>query len=586
MPDKYDKDVPAATNDGFDDPVVNEALNIMSEWNDTNNGEFAIRESLNRLADEAISNSDNPDTTIKKINNQLSYIAVRKVNKQMSPRIFRVTGGRMKANMRVVVKKAYMKFLDLSGYSTTWLDHIQMLRIGDQFISAGANEKYFADGKGFPYKIAKRSITQLFFPGWVTSLVDKGDNRYAKRYVEIVFDGQWETAIQKFPWLKENGGTAGIIPMNKNDWDLNTQTELQRSYNSNRRTQVARFVDEDRRLVQYFGGSTVVLGDKLEGEDFPHLDRFDEPTKNIFQKQLFKKSNGILASGILQATHKLSVLDGMLQSIGYTYEIINLNAIKIIRTEMSPENFKTEYNQALQDQMNLKEGVIYSKGDIAMQSTHGQSFLREMFESVDQIVKNFARLDIIIDDSLTDPGKTLGALEIEQVSRSEGVREIQTQNAPEEQRFHDFTVDWLIQNIDDDNDVELPGISALIFDKEGKEKVVNGRTIQDENGEDVFVNFTVGQLAQIFRDEGIRIEIVSASGAKVNEAVSRARAEANIGKFASLGLTPLVMQEIKKIKILDGESEADLELLESQEIPPEAVGGGLPKPPAEVPANA
>jgi len=573
--DKYDSTIPAPTADGFNDPTIKKALEIMQEWSIANSTEFTRREYLNTLADEAISNSDSPMTTNKKINNQLSYIAVRKVNKQMAERIFKVTGGNISADERAVIKRAYIRFLELAGYRETWLDNLMMLRTGDQFITAGANEQYWEGGKGFPFHIFKKSVTQLFFPGWATALTDKGDNRHARKYVEIVFDGEWDTAIEKYPWL-EDGGTSGTIPVEKNEWSLTTQTEQQRGNQSPRRTQVARFIDEDKKIVQYFGGKTCVIGQREEGEEFPHLDRFGESTKNIFQKKCFPLSNGMLATGILQATHKLSVLDGILQSIGFTYEIINLNAIKIVRTGMNPEDFKKEYTQALRDQMNLREGVIYSKEDIGFQSTHGQSFLQEMFSSIEQIVKDFARLDIIIDDALTDPGKTLGALEIEQVSQSRGIRELQKQNAPEEQRFHDFVTDWIIQNIEEDCDCELPGVEAKVFDKKGKEKTVNGQTIPNEYGEQVFVNFTIGDLAEAVRKNGLRFEIVPESGIKINEAVSRQRAEQNLVRYASLGLKPLVMQELKRIKTLDGESEADLELLERQEIPEGVTGQGLP----------
>lgn len=567
---EYDSVIPVASNAGFNNPTIVKALDIMSEWVNGNSGEFTQRDYLNKKADESISDSTDPSTTVKKINNQLSYIAVGKILKQMSERVFVVSGGDIEPNERALIKKAYIRFIELSGYRETWLDHTQMLRTGDQFITAGANPNYINNDKGFPFLIQKKSLTQLFFPEWATSLTNKGDNKEAKQFVEIVFDGEWDEAIQLYPFLLENGGTSGLIPANKDDRSLNSQNELQTGKESKRRTQVARFVDENKKLMLFFGGATAVEGQKLEGDSFPNVDRFGEITKNIFHKYCFHTSGGILNTGILQATHKLSVLDGMLQSIGYSYEVINLNAIKIIQTGMSPDTFRGEYNQALKDQLNLKEGVIYSRENINMQTTQAQSLLSEMFASLEQIIKNFSRLDIMIDDALTDPAKTLGALEMEQVAQTRGVRTLQKQNASEEQRFHDFVVDWIIENIDNDNPVELNGVSATIFDKKNKkQRQINGRTVQDELGEDVFVAFTVGDLREALAEGKVRIEIVPESGIKINEAVSRARAEHALNRYVSLGMNELAKNEMKRIKIMDGESESDLEMLEQAEVAPQ-----------------
>lgn len=556
-------------------------LKMISAYTTLYADDFANREFLNFEADKGITDITNPASSVHKVANQILWIARNKLKQQMKLHTIAVKGGQAKAGKRTLIQAGWERFLFLSGYKKVFEDNDNLLGTGDQFISFGANPNYAENKKGFPFKVRSENITKVCFPTFVTALRNNGERTEARR-MAIVRDYREKEALDLFPWLDEED--AGELPTDlQENADQRTSTSSEaKDEEGNKKFEVAEIVDIDTEQRYFIGGKNAKVSPVIdEGDNFPYRTRHGEAYLNLIHRFCLKTSTGILNAGIYHSSFRISVLDRMLQNAGLTFELVNLNQIKIVRSNVSSVDFAAKYKNALLAQQNLKEGVVYLKSDDKMEvsNLHNPPVINEMFQCIELLERDLGRMGIKLDDAISDPAKTAFAIDKEFEARTNFVREIQKQNISEVQVFQDLVWDWMIQNVPDDCECDL-GLVAKIRDFKGDMKEVSSAPVVDENGEKQFVPLTVGDLAKEARADNFIIEVNPESGIVNPKSYLRNLRQYRVGLLQQFGVSDALIEEIAAIGKLDGE-EIDVSFLKENLKKSAQAQGGLNSTPAK-----
>ena len=550
-------------------------LKMISDYTNLYSDEFANRELLNFEADKGITDITNPATSTHKIANQILWIARNKLLQQMKLHTIALKGGTVKPAKRALIHAAWERFLFLAGYKKVFENNDNLLGTGDQFISFGANPDYAENKRGFPFRVRSENITKICFPTFTTALRNNGERTEARR-VAIIRDYREKEALAVFPWLTEDD--AGELPNDLLENADQKQGALSENKDDeeNKKFQVAEIIDIDTEQRYFIGGATAKVSPVIdEGENFPYRTRNGEAYLNLVHRYCLKTSTGILNAGIFHAAFRISVLDRMLQNAGLTFELVNMNRIKIIRSNVPSADFEKKYSDALLAQQNLREGVVYLKSDenIDVSSLDNPPIVQELFQCVELLERDLGRMGIKLDDAVSDPAKTAFAIDKEFEARTDFVRSIQKRNVSEVQAFQDYAWDWMIQNVSDDCDVDL-GVVARIRNKQGNMVEVSGAEITDENGEKQHTPFTAGDLAKVAREENFIIEINPESGVVSPKSYQRNLRQYRIKLLQQFGASDPLIEEILALGSLDGE-EFDLDFLRENLKKAAAAQGGM-----------
>lgn len=535
MLENYLDEIPEPTASGFEDPDVKEALRICNEWATYNQAEFWRRDFLNREMDNSLRDTGSPlpnstqyptsktygaqKNSVYKLTTQVLYAVRQAVVRQLANHSFKLKGGAVADTYRAFVTQAYISALEKAGYDNVMTNNDQFVGAGDQFWSYYWNPEYVENNKGFPVKIKSTGISKIFLPTYATAFRNYDDDREARKGVRCIFRGQWEAAKKLHPWIEEVGGTAGEIPIAVDQWFLNKQRRPEcfgvNVTDENRLTEVFEFIDRDKKKSFMIAGRTAVKSPEvLEGDDFPYEGADEEAIFPMYVRKLIRPNYGMLGIGVLQATYRVAVIDRALQNIGVTYEMHNLNTIKIVALEDKVETvdgFSQKHRAALQAQLRGQEGVIFSRGVSGVGSLHAPPLINEMFAMIDLMEKNLGRLGFPIQLLNTDPNKTLGATEIEVENSTSEIRSIQRKNAGEIQAFLNDFLHWIAKNIDEDNNTPLH-VSVPVRGIDGKIREIGGVRQADENGEERLVKITLGDLVKAQKKHQFYVEVNKASG--------------------------------------------------------------------------
>lgn len=556
MPEQYDPPITPAKRNDLNDPIVVEARRLMSESQVLYVNEQQRREWMIELAEETAFEITDPSQTTRRIENQLMYIARQKTEQQLRVHDWSLECPQASENERAMVQAAFEEALDQGGFEETFKEGNSIfLGTGDEFTSFGANQEWVENRTGFPFNYRNESIIHLFFPTSATRINSPGFAREARRMVRI-WEGQWDTALKIYPWMKD--GQPGRIPEFQDNKNLDFKTNLQYGIENDARvTQVAEFIDLDRKISLFFGGGAGTKGPLAENDNFPYMDRFGITRFPISHRFCIRTRKGILNKGLFHALYKVSILDRILKNIGYGYEIQNLNGITVIPIDkgMSEAEMKQKHTEALDAQANLQQGVIFAKGDIGQVTNlrARDNIIQELQQALELLERDVSRWGININDVFTDPAKTLGALELETEAQTTFARFLQAQNVGAIQERIEMAQDWIIQHIDDDVDIPLV-VKAKVRNARGELVEKQGVEVETEFGEKKTVNFTLGDLAQAFRRKDWKV-VVHNNNAVVNPRVFERRLNARLAnQLIGVGAVEAALEVIEADASIDGRS--------------------------------
>ena len=528
--------------------------------------EFNRREFLITAAEEGAFNTDNPQTTAQKVNNQLMYLARLKAEQQIQMHDWTLECPQASDTERALMQAAMETALIHAGFHRAFqAGNKPMLGCGDAFMSFGANPMYTEKGVGFPAAYRLVPTTRLYFPVSAQELRNPGHERSVRRMVRV-WEGDWETAQQLYPWLGKHG-TAGYLP-----GLMGSTEQLQQSARDPRHriTQVAEFLDLDKDggTQCFFGGAAATLGPILSQSEYPYLDRRGEPKLPFIHRKCLEVSQGILNRGIFHMSYKLAVLERILRNMGYSYAIKNMDPVRIVAVSGVRESeFIQKHTEALEAQARLKDGVIFLNtnqfGGIHNMKT--EPLIQEMTACVNQLREDFLLWGINLQDALTDFRKTATAIQVENLAQTNFVRHIQRQNSAEMQTALEMFVDWTMQHIPSTcaTPLALKGRSRT---SAARAQLTAGLTMPDEHGTPQVVGYTYGDLAENLRAKDWQIVMHEDSGVVNSRAYERALNDRMLSHLSTLGITPALLSTLESDAAIDGR-QLDLSALSHAAVP-------------------
>jgi hypothetical protein len=616
----YREPIPDAEKSDADDPLVMEALRLVSEHQQKYVPEINRKHTIVNEAEEGAFDTTNPQTTAHKVGAFLMYVAVMKVLQMVKTQAWWFESVQADKEKLFLMKKGYESFLEKAQYNRVYLQGSRtMLETGDDFSSGGANEEFFTEGIGWPYSFRSVSAGDLFFSTSARHLRFPGNEFEARKMVRS-WRGPWEIALAKYPWMKD--GTAGQVPSyleNLNDPKL--RRKYRQDYEKNREVQILEFLDLDRDggTQAFIGGASALKSPVNKGEDYPYKDRFGVPQFNLTHRFCFETRQGIFKKGLYHSLYKLAINERILKNEGLNYQIINLNPVQIIfhAEEQKPTDLQDQIDLAKQAQANLKQGVIFAKSgqNVGARNLKTESIMGEVKDTIQQIYTDFAIWGVNLQDVLTDPAKTAFAIQVEGEGQTKLPRMVQNQNTIETENQLRMGIDWLIQNGDPTWDLRLRVQGEIMdrsnldkaeklekealetqdeikrnqllllandFRKRGqKKKEVRGVPVTDEFGEKRKVPFTIGDLVTAFKNtEDLEVVVDQDSGFVNSQTFKRIMAERTIARLTPFGISSSLISAIEQELRLNG-SDIDLEDIKARlgQPAPEELAAALPGSP-------
>lgn len=523
------------------------AERIMEEHHTAYQTQMAEREHLVREMEQAFDVS-NPASSPHKLNASSLYFGVLRTVQQLRMPDWSLAGsGRQSSTELQIVTQLLQNLMDRAGYRHVWTEqNLPMVQTGDAFMSVGMLEKRAE--KGFPFTYRAESTARIYFPREATRLRNPGHDREARQVV-IVREYDTDQAMDLFPGMidhKEDAGPISIAGALTGTYGGDKQPDAaNRQENGKETVQVAELIDLNAQERVLLFGPKMKVGRVQKGKDFPYRHwQTNEPYINLMHRQFFRLQTGMLGRGLLHAVYKLAIVERMLKNMGITYELQNLNPVKIVNVRgMTEHELKMKHKEARESQAALQEGVIFANAEQGadVKTMRTEPVIDELARVLQQIDRSFLDVGVNLQDLLTNPQKTAFAVEVEAVASTNLARYIQNQNSFAIEEAIGFAMNMVRQHVRDNDPTPLY-VTQPVRVSSGRSVEVPGVTVQNEQGQSELVDLTLGDLAKNLREHEYRIVVHTNSGVVNPEYLKNMKRREALALASQLGKAQLVAE--------------------------------------------
>lgn len=552
--------------------LQSEVLKLIQDNTDTKRIRDSRNEAIMDMFDEGFDIAD--DLGPRKITSQMLFQAHWRLMNKIKPLDFQ-----LHANGR----KQYIEQLATYGLTTlaTKGEYIDILRnkngiywnsflFGDGFYMLGTQEN-----DDIPFIASAIPNSNIYVDQFATAIrATKG--RGATK-VLVIFSMPKETAWRLFPQFKRQG-IEGSIPR---EYNQPVNTETGRSYNQTYRIGKELFEvgyyynieDPKNPCFAIVGGSSVYEVLKLKGEKYPFV-KNDEPYIPVGQHSCMGSARGFWNFGVGDLLYRLAVVNRRLLNlaIGHAEESVWPDTLVSVAQGTASQFFQSMQEARKGRSMGLKPiiPIEYDPASpngnrVASQTLATNAAMNEFVALRDILNQEIRRCGITLDDLDINPQATQYQILAEEEKATAFIKQVQEQNASDQQFSLEVMLDLGKKFIKKKNDTPIDIPVALD---------IEGVLVKDGN-------FTLGQWADEIKKHHYFVKVDSRTGAIPSNVAKQTRLQ-RILPLLPPG-SPGSMKAIKEFAALN-----DYEL-DDEAMQPPMPPAGMPMDPSQMqqmPINA
>jgi len=515
-----DPDMPQNVQGDILNDAVAQYLEVISENYLLKQKQDTINESIQDLFESGFIVT-NPEGT-RKLESQRLYQALWRTASRMKPLDFMIHGSGRPRNIENVVTDGVWTIMDRGGYDSALRDKggafFNLLLYGDGFIQVGTSP----DGnKDTP--IVFNSITgkNLYTDNYATGIRTKGWGRNATKVVAI-FSYSWSEFVSMYPKFKDKV-SVGLIPRTEGMKDLSLTEEQDKI--REKEIEVAYGYDVNNKNYTIFAGSTCVIIEQFDGDDYPFVINGSAYIP-VSQFICMPSSEGFWNHGVGAMLYKLAIVSRQLMNLEVHHVEDNTLPIELVSVPQGEAaNFFNKLKTAHKMRAAGKKGYVPMERDpsdpngstVSSQTLTTQNLFNEWQAVFDRLDKEIRRLGINIDELETTSGTTATEILALEENSSSFVKQVMEYNASESQFLVELTLDFIGQFIGKKNKGQLNLTTSI--------DLGGGQTVRADG-------FTLGMLAQEVKDNNYFVKVNARTGAIPSRALERAQLSGMLGLAA------------------------------------------------------